>query len=126
MVVLDFVSAWQAPPPLASRLFSIDGTSGTIVAGIAGDENQAQQRAAALVSSIGQDRNGVTVRAGGLAVGSDEINTAIRHDLVVAELIAVPLIFVALVWIFGGLYAAALPSWSGSSRSCVRCRYCAH
>lgn len=108
-VVLDFVSAWRAPPLLASRLFSIDGTSGLIVAGIAGDEDEAQQRAVALVSSIGQDRDGVTVLAGGLAVASDEINATTQRDLIVAELIAVPLIFVALVWIFGGLYAAALP-----------------
>jgi len=38
-----------------------------------------------------------------------QINTQTKRDLVVMESIAIPLSFLVLVWVFGGLLAAALP-----------------
>lgn len=38
-----------------------------------------------------------------------QINEQNQHDLLVMEAIAVPLSFLVLVWVFGGLVAAALP-----------------
>ena len=56
------------------------------------------------------DRDGVTVRAGGEAMVYVADQRARRErDLLLMESIAIPLSFVVLVWVFGGLLAAALP-----------------
>ena len=52
------------------------------------------------------DRDGVVVRAGG-ALTYAEVNEQTERDLVRTESIAIPVSFVALVWIFGGVFAAA-------------------
>ena len=54
-------------------------------------------------------RDGVTVTAGGEAMTYVQINDQSKRDLLVMESIALPLSFVVLVWVFGGLLAAALP-----------------
>lgn len=108
-VVLDVTSAWKAPSSAAAELFSKDGMSGMMVAGLVGGENAAPAHAAALVESLGHDRDGVTVRTGGVAVASNQITTQTERDLVIAESIAVPVIFVVLMVVFGGLFAALLP-----------------
>ena len=108
-VVLDVASAWKVPPSVAAELFSKDGKSGMIVAGLIGGENDAQKHAATLIKSLGHDRDGVSVRAGGVATVYSQIIKQTERDLMLVELITVPVIFVALVWIFGGLNAALLP-----------------
>jgi putative drug exporter of the RND superfamily len=108
-VVLNLASAWNAPPSVAAELFSKDGKSGMIVAGLIGGENDAQKHAARLIKSLGHDRDGVSVRAGGMATVYSQITRQTERDLMTMELIAVPVTFVALVSIFGGLNAALLP-----------------
>src|SRR6185369_5244409 len=56
-----------------------------------------------------QDRDGLTVRASGEAMTSVQVNSQTEKDLLRMESIAIPLSFVVLVWVFGGLMAAALP-----------------
>lgn len=108
-VVLNLTSAWNAPPPVAAELFSKGGKSGMIVAGLIGGENDAQKHAGALIKSLGHDRDGVSVRAGGMATVYGQITKQTERDLMTMELIAIPVTFVALVSIFGGLNAALLP-----------------
>jgi RND superfamily putative drug exporter len=108
-VVLNLASAWNAPPPAAAELFSKDGKSGMIVAGLVGGENDAQKHAARLIKGLGHDRDGVSVRAGGMATVYSQITKQTERDLLTMELIAIPVTFVALVSIFGGLNAALLP-----------------
>ena len=55
------------------------------------------------------DRDGVTVRAGGEAMTTSQVNDQSERDLLIMEAIAMPLSFMVLVWVFGGLLAAALP-----------------
>ena len=50
-----------------------------------------------------------TVHAGGSAMVYSQINSQNQHDLLLMESIALPLSFLVLVWVFGGLLAAALP-----------------
>lgn len=102
-------SAWTAPPSARPALVSEDGTTGLIVAGITGGESGAQKHAKTLTDELVHDRDGVTVRAGGVAMTYVQINTQSEKDLLMMELIAIPLSFVVLVWVFGGLLAAALP-----------------
>jgi len=106
--VTDVTSAWTAPPPAASALISKDGKTGLIVAGITGGESHAQLHAKALSDRL-HDFDGVRVTVGGEVMGSAEIIDQTKKDLLAMEAISLPLSFVVLVWVFGGVLAAALP-----------------
>ncbi|CAA0133191.1 Trehalose monomycolate exporter MmpL3 [Mycolicibacterium vanbaalenii] len=112
--VANITSAWTAPPAAAPALISEDGKTGLIVAGITGGESAAQRHAKELTDELVYDRDGVTVRAGGVAMTYVQINTQSEKDLLTMEAIAIPLSFVVLVWVFGGLLAAALPMAVGA------------
>jgi putative drug exporter of the RND superfamily len=102
-------SAWTATPAGAAALTSKDGKSGVIIAAISGGGSEGQEHANALVRQLDVPHQGVTVRAGGPAMAYVQINAQTKRDLVVMESIAIPLSFLVLVWVFGGLLAAALP-----------------
>ncbi|HEX4392906.1 MAG TPA: MMPL family transporter [Mycobacterium sp.] len=110
--VLKVSSPWtvsEGPPQVSATLVSKDGKSGLIVAGLKGGEDNAQKYASALSRELVHDRDGVTVRAGGMAVAYDQINQQNGRDLLLMESIAVPLSFAVLIWVLGGVVAAALP-----------------
>ena len=111
--VLSVTSPWTSPPAAAQELISKDGKTGLIVATVAGGEDKAQGYAAALAGEVIGDRDGVVVRAGGTAMIYRQITEQTTRDLVRMESIAVPLSFLVLVWVFGGLVAAALPMMVG-------------
>jgi uncharacterized membrane protein YdfJ with MMPL/SSD domain len=111
--VADVTSPWTVPPQAAAELTSEDGKTGLIVAGITGGENDAQKYAKALSDDVVHDRDGVTVRSGGIAMVYSQINAQTERDLLLMEAIAIPLSFLFLVWVFGGLIAAALPMMVG-------------
>lgn len=107
--VVNVASPWTAPPAAAATLVGTDGRTGLIVADLRGGESNAQKYAQALADELVHDRDGVTVRAGGMAMAYAQVNSQSERDLVVMEAIAIPLSFVVLVWVFGGVLAAALP-----------------
>lgn len=107
--VLSVSSPWTSPPAAAAELLSRNGDIGLIVATLAGGENNAPRYAAELAGPVVGDRDGVTIRAGGTAVIYDQINQQTKHDLLRMEAIAIPLSFLVLVWVFGGVIAASLP-----------------
>ena len=80
-----------------------------IIAAIEGDENTAPKRARTLADRLPRSSDGVEVQAGGSALVYSEITRQTQKDLIRMEAIAIPLSFLALVWVFGGLFAAALP-----------------
>jgi RND superfamily putative drug exporter len=116
--VASVVSPWTSPPAAAKDLISKDGAAGLIVAGITGGENDAQKYAQALADTVTADvlpkHEGVTVLAGGSAMVYSQINDQTQRDLLLMESIAIPLSFLVLVWVFGGLLAAALPMAVGA------------
>lgn len=123
--VREVQSGWTAPPEAAPAFFSKDAKTGLIVAAIGGGENRAQQNAMRLSDELVHDRDGVTVRAGGDAAVSWQVNAQTQKDLFLMESVALPLSFVVLVWVFGGLVAAALPVAVGvfailGSLACLR------
>ncbi|MBV8294386.1 MAG: MMPL family transporter, partial [Mycobacterium sp.] len=61
-------SAWTSPPAAAAKLVSKNGKSGLIIAGISGEENKAQDYARSLSDQLAHDRDGITVRSGGIAM----------------------------------------------------------
>jgi RND superfamily putative drug exporter len=111
--VYNVVSAWTGPGAatshLAPELVSRDGKSGLIVANLKGGENYAQSYAKSVAARVVHDRDGVTVRAGGVAMVYDQINHQNGRDLLLMESLAIPLSFLVLIWVFGGLLTAALP-----------------
>ena len=107
--VASVTSAWTTPPPAAHELVSRDRKSGLITAGITGGESNAQTYAKTLSDQVAHDRDGVTVRSGGVAMVNVQVTEQSQHDLLLMESIAIPLSFIVLVWVFGGLLAAALP-----------------
>ncbi|VBA41591.1 Trehalose monomycolate exporter MmpL3 [Mycobacterium attenuatum] len=113
-LVYNVTSPWTGPAQAAGDLVSTDGKSGLIVVNIKGGENNAQKNAQTLADEIVHDRDGVTVRAGGSAMEYAQINKQNQDDLLVMEAIAIPFSFLVLVWVFGGLLAAALPMALGA------------
>ncbi len=107
--VFNVSSAWTSPPQAAAGLVSRDGESGLILANLKGGENNAQKYAEMLSNQLVHSGDGVTVQAGGVATVYAQINHQNERDLLLMETIAIPLSFVVLVWVFGGLLAAALP-----------------
>jgi uncharacterized membrane protein YdfJ with MMPL/SSD domain len=111
--VAGVTSAWTTPPAAAKLLVSKDGKTGLVVAGIGGGESAAQTTAQTLSDEITRDHpastTGIIVRSGGDAMVNAQINSQLQRDLLLMESIAVPLSFLVLVWVFGGLLAAALP-----------------
>jgi RND superfamily putative drug exporter len=105
--VSQVTSPWDAQP--APGLLSADGKTAMILVALKGDENSAPKHAQALAERYAHDHHGVTVQAGGSAMVYEQINQQTERDLLRMEIIAIPLSFIALVWVFGGLMAAALP-----------------
>lgn len=108
-------STWTVPAATAASLVSKDGKTGLVSASIVGSETDAQLTAKRLVEELVHDRDGVTLRAGGEAVINWQVNAQTQRDLFFMEALALPLSFVVLVWVFGGLVAGAVPVAVGFS-----------
>jgi putative drug exporter of the RND superfamily len=101
-------SAWTAPASAAPAMFSVDGTTGLIVAALTGGETGAQRHAAEIAAALPTFPD-VTLTAGGEAMTYVQTIEQTGKDLLVMEIVAVPLSFVVLIWVFGGVLAASLP-----------------
>ena len=110
--VIGVTSLWTAPPAAAPALTSTDGKTGIITAGLRGSDADYAKTAREIVDRFPPEPSGVLVRAGG-ALTYSEAQEQTERDLVLMESIAIPVSFVALVWVFGGVLAAALPMLIG-------------
>ena len=110
---LGVQAPWTSPGPAAATMHSADGQSALIIASLDGGENNAQKYARQIADRIDAEvlpkHPGVTALPGGSAMIYAQINAQTEHDLLLMESLAVPLSFLVLVWVFGGLLAAALP-----------------
>jgi uncharacterized membrane protein YdfJ with MMPL/SSD domain len=108
----QLASPWTVSSEAAPKFISKDGKTGLIVAAITGGEDDSLTYARELADALDapfHDRDGVTVRAGGDAAVAWQVNEQTQQDLLLMESLALPLSFLLLVWVFGGLVAAALP-----------------
>jgi RND superfamily putative drug exporter len=107
--VKDVVSYWSEnnAPPLRSE----GGDKALIIGRIdTGDDDDAlDDRIAELAPELRMDTDTVTVEVGGSAQVFHEVGDTIEHDLVRAELIALPITLLLLLLIFGSAVSAALP-----------------
>lgn len=107
--VATITSPWTLPPEAATGLISTDGKSGLILTGVVGTEAEQQRYTQELTDAVVGDTDGVSVRAGGTAMVNLQITEQSKRDLLVLEATVVPLSFLVLIWVFGGVFAAALP-----------------
>jgi RND superfamily putative drug exporter len=100
--------------PAATELRSKDGkpVSGLILVHVTGTENEAALRSDNIIDALPNDPN-VDVRAGGDLGVSKEIGTKVKEGITLSESVALPVTFVILIVVFGGLVAAFLPVMVG-------------
>ncbi|MDL9938445.1 MMPL family transporter [Gordonia sp. ABSL1-1] len=102
------LSYWTTPQ-LATSLVSSDRTSALIIVGLAGGEDKAPAHAEELADRFAGERSGVTIRVGGEGAVYSQVNEQTSRDLAIAEGIAIPISFLVLIVVFGGVVAASLP-----------------
>ena len=108
---LSFWSAGGAP-----ALKSTDGKAGYLfVYSAASDPSTSKDLAKLIQSKYDGTYKSLRVYVGGPAVINQAIGSKISKDLAVAESISVPLTFVLLIFIFGGLISSAMPLVVGLS-----------
>ncbi|ADG98853.1 MMPL domain protein [Segniliparus rotundus DSM 44985] len=107
--VASVLDPWGLAPAEANAMVSADGKAALILARVSGGESEAQKHAKEVSDKVAGEHGALTVRAGGMSMVLSEINEQSERDLVSAEAVAVPLTFLVLMWVFGGLYAALLP-----------------
>jgi RND superfamily putative drug exporter len=90
-------------------LRTADRSQALIVGRIVGNQDQIVRREPAVVAGLGHIPNTISVRAGGFGPAFQAVNTVVEHDLVRAELIAIPITAVLLLFVFGSAIAALMP-----------------
>ncbi|MFT3899382.1 MAG: MMPL family transporter [Gordonia sp. (in: high G+C Gram-positive bacteria)] len=107
--VLDPVLSIWTDPAAATNLVSKDKSSTLIVVPLGGGESVAPGHAEDLAERFAGEVDGVKITATGQGKVFADTNKQVSKDLAIAEAIAIPISFVALTVIFGGVIAAALP-----------------
>jgi putative drug exporter of the RND superfamily len=105
----SYWSLGQVPP-----LRSEDGTKALVLGFVDGDEDRIKDTAARVVEQYAGRHQEGRVEVGGMGAVYDEMSHTIETDMAKAEGIAVPITLVLLIFVFGGLVAAALPLFIGA------------
>lgn len=105
------VSYWTSGRPAALR--GIDGRTGQVLvqtsATTDADRADVAERITTLAASTDAAEPGLTAYVGGAETVNAALTSEITADLASAEAIAIPVTFVLLLLVFGGLVAAGLP-----------------
>ena len=108
--VARVISPTEMPDPVAAGLVGEDGRSALVIAYLHGDESEGISSSGELIERYAGDRGaGITVSAGGPGAIYGQINEQTRRDLSLTEAIVLPITFLVLVWVFGGVLAALIP-----------------
>ncbi|MEV7197023.1 MMPL family transporter [Streptomyces sp. NPDC093510] len=103
----NVVSYWDTDNP---GLRSKDGREALVLARVKGHDAEQQENAKGVIDAYAGTYEGMlTVKAGGSAGVSHEMGPQTEEDLVLAETIAVPLILLLLLVVFGTVVSALLP-----------------
>src|SRR4051812_29110785 len=105
--VVFAASYWSTgnAPPLATA----DGRRALVFARIEGDSNAVNHAMETIGPKYVRSGGGVTVEVGGFGEVFREVNHTIEHDLVRAEMIALPITLILLLLVFRSAVAALLP-----------------
>lgn len=104
-------SYWSAVPPAKQLLLSEDGTKVAATVVLSPDSHVTVANFADLLPKLEID--GVESEFAGGSVVGVSLSSRLQADLVRAEAIALPVTLVLLVFVFGGLVAAAVPVFVG-------------
>jgi RND superfamily putative drug exporter len=108
--VARVLSPIESADPVGSGLVSQDGNSALVIAYLDGDESAGIANSTELVQRFVGDRDpGIRIEAGGPGAVYAQVNEQARKDLTLSEAIVLPLTFLVLIWVFGGLFAAMVP-----------------
>ncbi len=112
--VTKTLSFWSAGG--ATALKSIDGKSGYLFIYTAGSDPSASKDVAKLIQNkYDGSYKSLHVYVGGYSLVNYAVSSKISKDLAVAESISIPLTFLLLLFIFGGLISSAMPLVVGLS-----------
>ena len=111
--VVDVSSYWSLDRP--AELRSNDGDRALVMTTLdaAGDDDQEEVALQAIRDLAANAPPGITAAVGGPDAAGLDISTTIEGDLGRAELIAIPLTLILLLFVFRGLVAASLPLFVG-------------
>jgi RND superfamily putative drug exporter len=103
----DVVSYWSAGQP--DELRSSDHTRGLVLARIQGPEETITENFSSVVPDLRFQTDNIDVTVGGPASVGQELSDFTEQDLLLAEMIAFPLVALLLLLIFRSVVAACLP-----------------
>jgi len=93
----------------AAPLRSVDGTKALILARLTGSDDQVNRRVHQLGPGFAASHGPISIAITGQAAVSRQVGETIRGDLAKAEVIAIPITAVLLMFVFGSMVAAFLP-----------------
>ncbi|MFE2937953.1 MMPL family transporter [Streptomyces sp. NPDC059255] len=103
----NIVSYWETNSP---DLRSEDGREAVVLAHVKGDPTQLRDNVQEILDAYtGTYQGTLTVQAGGGAAVGADLSGQVVDDLILAEVIAVPLTLLLLLFVFGSVVAALLP-----------------
>jgi RND superfamily putative drug exporter len=105
--VTQAVSYWSlnnAPP-----LRATDKDSALVLARTEGNEDQVRAHITEIAEKFDRQGDVVTTQVGGMSEAFHEVGTTIEHDLALAEMIALPITLLILLFVFRSAVAATLP-----------------
>ncbi len=94
----------NAPP-----LRSATGSSALVLAQTSGDDEEVREEVAVLSEKFSRDGDIVVTRVGGVSEAFREVTDTIERDLRKAELLALPLTLLVLLFVFRSVVSALLP-----------------
>jgi putative drug exporter of the RND superfamily len=109
--VADVASYWSLGQARALRNGA--GDEALVLGRITTDNDQANQTLADIRDELGGEQDGVDVAVGGPAAVNEELNRSAESSLARAEMIAVPLTLLLLVFVFRSVVGATLPLMVG-------------
>ncbi len=109
--VEQVVSYWSLGAPESLR--STDGDTALVVGRVVGEEADIELTMEAIRETVTGDQGEFQVLLGGQEAVFADIGTTIEGDLLTAEMIAIPLTMLLLLFVFRGVVAASLPLMVG-------------
>ena len=105
--VVAVVDPWSAP---IDALRASDGRAALAVVTITGGlDEEAELELAHEITDVARDLDAPEILVGGNVLVGEQFATASENDLLRGEAIALPIAFVAMIFLLGGLRAGALP-----------------
>ena len=111
--VSGVTSHWALDLGELSPLRSEDGSQALLIASLDGDDDELIRRSGELSEAYTGERDGLVVAVTGLGEVTRQVSEQSESDLQRAEALSMPIIFIALIVVFGSIVAALLPLMVG-------------